>query len=61
MITFTIISFSFGLLSAIIKVNATNVLFSILLELSFLYKKAFLFKYQTNNQAAILLLPSVKE
>src|SRR5690554_5212722 len=59
--TFIIVSFSAGLLPAIIKVKATKVLFSILLELSSLYRKLFFAKYHTNSQAAIRLLPSVNE
>jgi hypothetical protein len=59
--TLTIISFSSGLLSAIISVSATNALSAIRLEPSALYRMPFFSKNQTNRNAAMRLFPSEKE
>lgn len=60
-ITFTITSFSSVRLSAIIRVRATRVLFSISLKPLDLYRIPFFSKNQRKRNAAILLLPSLNE
>src|SRR5690242_15554124 len=59
--TFIIISFSSGLLSAIISVSATRALSAMRFEPSFRYRIRFFSRNQTNKKAAIRLLPSEKE
>jgi hypothetical protein len=60
-ITFVIVSFSSGLLTAIIKVKATKVLSAILLLPSSSKRIPFLSRKYRNKNAAIRLFPSVNE
>ena len=59
--TFSIISLSFDLLSAIINVKATRALSAILRLPSGLYKTPFFYRNHRKRKAAILLLPSTNE
>ena len=59
--TLIIISFSSGLLSAIMRAMATNALSAMRFEPLALYKMWFLYRNHTNKNAAMRLLPSLKE
>jgi hypothetical protein len=61
MMTFTIMSFSSGWLSAIMRVSATSVLFPIRFVPSEWYSMPFLSINHRNRKAAIRLFPSLNE